>query len=190
MGAYVVSTAATDLPFDTDDARAHCRIDSDEEDDQVEQWIRDSVEAWESYTGVLLMPQTLDLYLDCFPREILLSRGPISSIAGITYVDGAGDSQTLSSSEYQSDLVSRRGRIRPAYGKVWPVTRTQLNAIRVRMIAGHATAAAIPADIIAALKLYVGHRYANREDVVVGPSVAQLPNAYQVVANRHRLSWF
>lgn len=190
MGAYVVSTAATSLPFDADAARAHCKIDADEEDDQLEEWIRDAVQAWESYTGVLLLPQTLDLYLDCFPSEILLSRGPIVSISSITYVDGAGDSQTLDSAEYQSDLLSRRGRIQPAYGKVWPVTRTQLNAVRVRMAAGHASAAAIPADIIGALKLYVGHRYANREDVVVGPSVAQLPNAYQVVANRHRLSWF
>ena len=190
MGSYVVSTPADEPPITVEQARLHCRIDQDTEDALLESWIYDAVQAWESYTGVLLMPQVVDRYLDAFCPVIELARAPIRSITSIIYTDTAGVSQTLDAADYQADLASRKARIAPAYGKVWPVTRSQFNAVRVRFAAGYADTEQIPADIIAALRLYVGHRYENRQDVVLGTIVTQLPNAYRAVADRYRISWF
>lgn len=189
MGRYVVSTAAQALPLSVAQAALHLRADEVVENDIIESWIRDAVSTWEDYTGVLLAPQTVDLYLDRFPREINVEKSPIRSIASITYVDEAGATQTLASELYQADLYSHQPRIRPAYQQVWPVTRDQMNAVRVRMEAGY-LANTVPHDILAALKLHIGHRYANREDVVTGTIATKLPNAWRTIADRHRRRWF
>ncbi len=190
MPSYVVSTPSDDLPLEVSTARLHCKADNDADDALLELWIRDATAAWESYTGVLLLPQVVDLYLDCFPSQIRIARSPVRSITSITYVDNAGVTQTLSTDDYQSDLHAHKPRILPAYGKVWPVTRSQMNAVRVRFAAGFADTDLIPADIIGALQLYIAHRFENRQDVVTGTIATQLPNAYRVVADRYRLSWF
>lgn len=189
MGRYVVSTAATLLPLDVAAAALHLRADEVVENSIIEGWIRDAVETWESYTGVLLAPQVVDLYLDCFPPQIRVARFPVNAIASIVYTDQAGDSQTLASDQYQFDPHAHQPRIAPAYQCVWPVTRDQFNAVRVRMEVGFADGTC-PQDILAALKLHIGHRYQNREDVVIGTIVTKLPNAWRTVADRYRRSWF
>jgi uncharacterized phiE125 gp8 family phage protein len=189
VGRYVVSIAAAELPLSISAVALHLRADEVIENSIIESWIRDAVETWEAYTGVLVAPQVIDMHLDRFPAEIKIAKAPISAITSITYTDGAGVSQVLASDTYQVDLYSHQPRIRPEYQHVWPVTREQMNAVRVRMTAGYSTAM-VPHDILAALKLHVGHRYANREDVVIGTIATQLPNAWRVVADRYRRSWF
>lgn len=96
-----------------------------------------------------LVTQTLDAYFHEFPhdshRRFYLP--PLQSVTSITYLDIDGVEQTLAASQYVVDAVSIPARIEPAYGVVWPSSRDQVNAIKVRFVAGYGAASAVPACI-------------------------------------------
>jgi uncharacterized phiE125 gp8 family phage protein len=90
-----------------------------------------------------IVTQTLDAYFDDFDRNGF-TLPPLQSVTSITYVDTDGVTQTLAADQYQVDSASIPARIVPAYGVLWPYTRTQLNAVTIRFVAGYTT---VPACI-------------------------------------------
>ena len=153
--------------------------DQGHEDAQLlERLIDAAMSLIESHTQRAFSPGPWQLTLDRFPScgetiEVRLS--PIISIDGITYIDAAGEEQTLSSpAEYQTDITSEPARIAPAYGTTWPRTRPQLNAVTIDMTAGEGgTPALVHPAARQAILLLVGHWYSNREAVgQVGTEIA------------------
>jgi len=99
-----------------------------------------------------LITQTVDAYFHEFPdadddEHLRFNLPPLQSVTSITYTDIDGVEQTLDSSRYLVDAVSRPARIEAAYGLVWPSTREQMNSVRVRFVAGYGDAANVPACI-------------------------------------------
>jgi uncharacterized phiE125 gp8 family phage protein len=115
-------------------------------------------------------------YLD---TEIVVPRPPLASVTSITYVDGAGATQTLSLSVYTVDTSEEPGRIRLAYGQSWPSIRDQRAAVTVRYVCGYGGPGSVPEAAKAALKLYVGHLYENREVAITGTIITQVPMAFR-----------
>jgi uncharacterized phiE125 gp8 family phage protein len=118
------------------------------------------------------------LYLDWFPECIELRKPPVQSVSSIAYLDENGDSQTLSSSLYRTDLNSRPSRIEPAYGQSWPSTYGVSNSITVTFLAGYTTQALIPEQAKQAIKLLVSHWYSHRDAVLAGTIATELPLGY------------
>lgn len=167
-------------PLGVDEAKAHLRVAADvtDEDAHIQSLVRAARELIEKHTGKALLTQTWELRLDAFPAcgEIRLPRPPLASVSSITYVDTAGSSQTWSSAEYQVDIYEEPGRIRPAYGYNWPSTRSQMNAVTVRYVAGYATAGDARLEPYrAAIKILVAEMYESREPIVTGTIVNDLP---------------
>ncbi len=115
------------------------------------------------YTGISLGSQTLELALDAFPDAIQLPQGPVTSVTSVTYIDSAGDLQTLDSADYAFDEYSTPQWVVPAYGVTWPTTLDTVNAVKVRYVAGAAT---LPYAAEAALLLMVEWLHANRGDAM------------------------
>jgi hypothetical protein len=114
------------------------------------------------------------------PRAPLVQNGTLG-IDFIKYVDTTGAQQTLDPTLYQVDPQSDSDPVRifPAFGKVWPATRYQPNAVTIQFQVGYADAAHVPARIKLAIKHAVGDWYNNRDAVAVDARVAvqELPNA-------------
>lgn len=166
--------APTVEPFDVAEAKRHLRIaaDVDEFDPDILALIA-AVRSWgEAFTGRAFLPQTWDLKADGFPACIVLPKPPVTGVTSISYIDQNGDSQTLSSALYTTDLPSGPyappGRIVPAYGQSWPSTRSQPNAVTVRFACGYADPDSVPAAIKAALKIRLNTLFEHREAIVVG----------------------
>jgi len=124
-----------------------------------------------------LITQTVDLYIDSFSDwEIKLP--PMQSVSAITYIDNDGAEQTLSASNYLVDAVSAPARITPAYGQVWPVTRAQNNAVKIRFVAGYGAASAVPKCIKNWMLMRIKQAYDERGAVNVGNSVTEFPRSY------------
>jgi hypothetical protein len=87
------------------------------------------------------------------------------AVESITYVDSSGVTQTLASTEYSIDTVSVPGRVHLAYGKSWPTTRQQWDAVRVTYVVGWA-ADSVPASIKQAILLLVSQMYEKRTEEV------------------------
>ncbi len=120
-------------------------------------------------------PDTYDLYetveglferLAVAPIRVPLAS--LRSVDSIAYLDPDGASQTLDPSAYQVS-TGAGGLIVPAYGRSWPTHRRYLESVSVRLVVGYgADADAVPEHVMQAIKLLVGHWFANREEVVVG----------------------
>src|SRR5690606_37419505 len=108
----------------------------------------------DGWLGRCLVTQTWDMALDCFPacdRPIYLPIPPIQSITSITYVDTAGDEQTLAAGSTTGgwELSHDKAwvpRINLKYGMTWPTTRDQPEAVTVRFVAGYSPSEDSPAD--------------------------------------------
>ena len=106
-----------------------------------------------------------------FPEgAILLPRGPVTAITSVTYVDAAGTTQTIGSTNYLIDDLQIDAWLLPAYGYDWPATRDEANAVRVRYDAGWVTC---PAAVKQWILLAVGTLYASREADADRPALPQ-----------------
>jgi hypothetical protein len=110
---------------------------------------------------------------------IILPRAPLVSIDSVQYLDTTNILQTLNLSQYVVTTGSP-GRMAPIFGAIWPVTLPQIGAVQIQFTAGYsADASAVPANVVAAIKLVLGLLYENREAVIQG-SFAELPASLAV----------
>ena len=120
---------------------------------------------------------------------MILPRAPVSSITSISYIDSAGDAQTLDSSYYSIDDYDPWPSIKPAYGMTYPTHQDIHNAITVTYVAGYGSErGSVPNDIREALLIIVGNwiRYQSVNESGTLPSTVPYA-AKQLLDNYRRL---
>lgn len=151
-------------PVTVEEVKEQLRIDSDDEDALLARLISVARRHGETVLRRSFISTTWRMKLDYFPRGITLTRAPVISVESITYLDVAGDSQTLSSGVYSLNADDEPARIVLAYGQSWPSVRDILRAVTITFVAGYGTTAAdVPETIRHWILLAVGQLYENRE---------------------------
>lgn len=174
-------------PIESDLVRAHVKIDTIAGEDTLEDQLveevlipaarqRGEIATRRQFRG----PVTYDLVLPRLPREpfIEMPRPPFLSLVSFAYLDTTGAEQTLIE---DTDIVvlapsgekPGRARIALTAGTSWPATLDQADAVRIRFTCGYG--ASLPGILKQAMLLDIGTLYADRENVVKGTSVAELP---------------
>jgi uncharacterized phiE125 gp8 family phage protein len=184
MGSLSLITPPEFEPITFDEAKAHCRVDVDDDDALITGLIVAARQHVENVTGRQLITATWALKLDCWPCWIDVPRAPLLSTpaVAITYLDTAGATQTLATNQYRVDApvgpTASRGTIERAYGVLWPSLYGVSNCVTVTFTAGYgASPDTVPQAIRQAMLLMIGHWYINREDVITGTISVQLPLA-------------
>lgn len=137
------------------------------------------LEGWNGILGgVCLGLQTWRQDFDRIDRCLPLALSPVRNIASVTWRNAAGQIATIAAEEYS--LRTDAGgvsscRFRNAYAL--PTDLYEVGAVSVTYQAGYAI---VPAPIVQAILLSVGAWYENREETVIGVSVASLPEAVAV----------
>ncbi len=145
----------------------------------------------ESRLGYPILRQTRQTHLWSFPcGAIWLGGGDTLTVGQVRYFDTAGTQQVLPTTDYVVDAVSRPATIEAAPFKNWPATLNQPGAVKIDWTAGWAAAADVPADLIHAIRLMIGHWEQNREAVVVGTTNSSLELAVDALLEPHRLWTF
>ena len=170
--AYKVATAPTSEPFTRAEAKTWLKIPTAvTADDLVVDAIIAAARTWaEQGTSRALMTQTIEEYFDCWPEcgVFALSVAPVQSITSVSYQSG-GSYVTWSSANYYTDLVSTPCRIVAKAGVSAPSYDTDApNAFKVVYVAGYASAASIPANIMHGMRQKMAFMYENREDIPLG----------------------
>lgn len=172
---YKVTTQPTIEPITLAEAKNYLQIDDFTDDDAL---INDLIKAarvdTEKFLNVGLIEQTVKQYYNdwennaVYGSSLRLSLSPVLSIESIQYVDTDGATQTLASTEYQTDLVNLPCHIYAGYNKTLPTVRTQtVNAVTVTYKVGYGTTAAdVPRNIKNAMYLMIRDWYDNRENPV------------------------
>lgn len=179
MSLVTITSPATE-PISLEMARLQCKCGADE-DALLSLYIQSAREWAEDYLNRALITQTIELRLDAFPAgDIKLLKANAQSIVSITYTDATGADQVLPGTAYVLDAeASHAGWVLPADGTSWPATAGVINAVRVRYLAGYGSeAAAVPANIRLWMLAMVVLQYEQRSPVVVGATVAGLPDRY------------
>jgi uncharacterized phiE125 gp8 family phage protein len=152
------------------------RLDSDLDDAYVSALITAARERVELFLRRALITQTFEYSMDRFPTLIYLPRPPLQSVEWIKYLDRAGVLQTLQAEDYVVDLSSNEmGRVAQAWNRYWPVTRSSINSVVIRFVAGYGDSAEnIPQAIRHGILIETANLYENREDMVLGSTVGLL----------------
>lgn len=140
------------------DARAHVRIPSTDQDEQIGVWVRAATRKLEQDTELALLTQTWELTLTGFPSwpdPIVIPRRPIQTIASVKYYDTAGVLQTVTNTDYLLDAW--RPRIGLAQTKYWPAALRTFQPVVIRFDAGYMAPDLVPEDLKHAVRLLVGH---------------------------------
>lgn len=178
MGLKLINAAGTE-PVTLAQLKAQCRIDTSDDDAVLTLAIAAARAKAENYTGTAIVTQTWDQTLDAFPdAEIELLKPPVTSIASVSYVDTAGANQVLASSNYRLDDSTYPGWLLPAFNVSWPATQDQANAVTIRYVTGYANEAEVPGDMKAWILLTAAFIYAQREAMVLGGKIAEIPNRF------------
>ncbi|MFA5376959.1 MAG: hypothetical protein WC455_14510 [Dehalococcoidia bacterium] len=139
----------------------------------------------ETFTSRALITQTWTAYLNDFPDGdfIELPRPNLLTVASVKYRNctwTTGDWTTWAATNYIEDTTRWKGRVQLAYGISWPsITPYPVDAVAVEFTAGYGPAAAnVPQAIRQAITLYAATLYENREEIITGAAVSQIPAPY------------
>lgn len=174
-----VSEAATDEPITVEEARLHLRIDHEDEDTAITEWIATARKHCEDVSRRAFVTRTLTGEMDVWPNDnvIELPYPPLIAVASITYTDEDGNALEFSASNYLVDVHREPGRIVLRRSASWPsVTLREVGAILIEWTAGYGEAADVPAEYKAAIKLVVGDLYENREAITAAQGLTVTTN--------------
>lgn len=175
----IQTVAPNEEPVTLAEAKLHCKVDGAEDDALLTALIVSARQQAEHRTGRALVTQQWELTLDRFPVDSLELPNPkLVSVESVTYLDADGVRQTLANTEYQVVTDELIGRILPAYGKSWPSCRVQPGSVVVSFTCGYGAAAAVPPSIKTWMLLAVGTWYGQREGIITGTIVAELPRDF------------
>lgn len=173
----VLATGPTVEPVSVAEAKAHCRVDTTDDDTLLGNLIKGARQYVESICQPrrALISQTWKLVLDRWPVSNTLELGvaPLASVSSVKYTDEDGVETTFSSSNYLVDTYSEPGRLRLKADASWPsVTLQALNGLVVTFTAGYgASSSYVPETFRQAILLLVGNWYENREAQAVSGAV-------------------
>lgn len=181
--AVEIVTAPAEEPVSLQEAKDHLRVEVTADDALIGRLITDAREWVERFTRRALVTQTRRLWAYQFPDSAFdqdgigrdsacrdctalhLPGGKVQSVLSVQFTDTAGVLQALETTEYTLDSKDpqKHARLVPAYGKSWPATRDEANAVQVQYVAGYGAAAAVPAIVKQAILLHAGWHYETRE---------------------------
>lgn len=172
--ALTKTTPAANEPITLAEAKAHLRIDSNDENDYINGLIAAAREMAEAYTARAFVTSTFTMKLDDFPDgegAIRLPRTPLGSVTSIQYIDANGSTQTLSTDIYEviSDDTQASIVLKPQ--RVWPSAQFEkYHAVTITFTAGYgASHSSVPQAARSAMFLIIGNLFENREGVTERP---------------------
>jgi uncharacterized phiE125 gp8 family phage protein len=178
-------TPPTVEPVTLAEAKAHCRIDTNDDDAYVASLITAAREWCEQYLDRTLVQTQWVMRFDSFPYEIELPRPPVATAGTatavtVTYTLGDESTAVLSSSQYRVDRHSTPGVVRQLRSGTWPANLDDKNAVTVTWWAGYGSSSSdVPAAIRHAMLMLIAYWYDNRSAVLIGSISKQLEFAVE-----------
>lgn len=181
MSSLVRITSPAVLPLSLAEVKSAARLEGMDEDDAlVASYLRSAVEQLDGAAGILgmcLISQQWRLTIDRFPISgvITIPLPPLQSVDALTYVDAAGDEQSILDYTVYGIGAPWQARLSHAFNGGWPTARRQDSAITVTFTAGYGDSwNDVPHPIRQAITVMVAAAYdgcprAEEVDSLLGP---------------------
>lgn len=158
MLAPVRTVAPINMPVSLAEAKAHLRLDHDDQDDLISAQIRAAtawLDGWSGILGRALITQTWRQEFGRFADHLPLPLAPVTAIDSVSYFDAGNVQQTLDTGVYDLFADARGAYVTLRPGQSWPATFRRTDAVSVTFTAGYGAAADVPEPICQAILLIV-----------------------------------
>ncbi|MYM37257.1 hypothetical protein GTP38_23300 [Duganella sp. FT94W] len=167
-------------------AKANLRVDGDYLDEVITAWLEGIISVLEHEIGQCLMRQTWRLVLPAFPLSSLSNSAdvctcaivlphPVLKVNSLTYVDVAGDEQTMPDVAYELSAGEIETALLPASGTSWPTTAVRPDAVIVEVECGYGDE---PGKVPACIRLYILAKLVEQFDPTSKPDKNSVQSAY------------
>jgi len=168
----------------------HLRVDHDEDDGVLAEYIAAARVHVEAYTRRRLITQAVRLTLDGFGCDgrapVLLPVAPVQSVDVVRYMDRSGTWQVLAADQYRLTASRQPVELWPIYGTAWPVPRLDAAVVEIDMTVGYGAAGSdVEPQLLQALRMLVAHWYENRAAASI-KAVSPVPMGVEALLNPHR----
>lgn len=168
MLAPVLVTPPDAAPVSLVEAKAHLRVDHDDDDAVIAAMVEAAtalLDGWRGVLGRAMVTQTWRQDLRAWPwgRKLYLTVDPALEIVAIRYWPADGGAQAaLAEDRYSGILADHLGPF-VRLGADLPALACRDDAVSVEFVAGFGAPEDVPASLKAAIMLMVGHLYEHRE---------------------------
>jgi uncharacterized phiE125 gp8 family phage protein len=180
MTAALITGPALE-PVSLDDAKAHLRLDTDDDDVLVGAAICAAICAArfhvEAATRRVFIEQGWRIYLDAWPRSriVTIPVAPLIAVDAVTIYDVAGAPALVDEDDYQVDVASVPGRVVLSRTALQTVGRA-VNGIEIDVTAGYGVSSVdVPSPIRQAIMMLVAHWFEYRSAVSQDLALASVP---------------
>lgn len=177
MLAPVRTVAPALLPVSLDEAKAHLRVDTTDEDALISRLIGAATSYLDGYTGILgraLITQTWRADFGYFD-DWRIPVGDVIALSSVTHYDAVNVQQTLATSVYQLLRDGLGPYLALKVSQSWPSYYSRDDAVSVTWTAGYGPAASnVPEAIRHGILMMVADFYRNRESAVIGTINSEL----------------
>lgn len=174
--AWTRTTEPAIEPITLAEAKLHARITSTADDAALASYIGVARQAAEDVLNRGLLTQTWKLTLSSFADRIWLPMAaPLQSVSSVKYYDSDGTLQTLASTYYDTDTVSRPAALVRAANQSWPSLQSDRRTGRVEItyVVGWTAASLVPQRIRQGIRMYVAYLDADRDGLAEQASAAR-----------------
>ena len=211
--ATVQTSAPTVEPITLEEAKAHLRLDTADDDALIRTLILTSRLHIEVALGIALITQTWSCFFDRWPvldgapvqpggaaftvpdaatrsratpGAMMLPIGPVQSVDAVRVYAEDGMFLELPLTDFSFDLVGRSPRVIRRPAAMTPEPGRRLNGIEFAVTCGFGAAGAdVPAPIRQALLLLVAHWYEHRDPGEIGTPEARVPAAVSALLSNY-----
>lgn len=171
-------------PVSLADAKAFCRVDTDDDNLTLELLIVAAREWVEGRIGQIFLPREVtDVFAD-FEADLVLSKWPVDAASvTIDYVDGDGYDQGFD--DFVVLAANRPASLALDTDASWPTVSSLGQAVTVTYDAGYDPYTDVPDAIRLAILMIVSARYDNRGGVS-DKSFDEVPLGVEEMLRRHR----
>lgn len=188
--ALLLTTPPALEPVSLAEAKAHLRLDGDDEDALVSSLIETARIHVERTLGLALLTQGWSLLLDRWPDAPVLKfpLGPVQAVSAVEVAHADGGTQAFAPEHYFLDTASIPARLALTGSQPWPVPGRRMAGIGIAFTAGFGDGAGdVPRPIRQALLLLVAHWFENREPVSLSAAVEVPATAAALLAPYRRV---
>lgn len=168
MYKKIVSQEPLDGLITLPEVKAHCRVFTDFEDTYLSSLIPVYLDMAQSYTGRMLTTGSAVAVVHSWQSQVLLPFGNVTEVTKLVL-------DNTESTAFTFDDVSQIISINAPYATA-----------RIEFNAGYET---LPVVVKQAVLVMISTAYANRDDVVVGQTVNEMPRTSRDLLDRVKLPW-
>lgn len=176
-------------PVSLAEAKAHLRIDTDDEDGLLASLITSARLHIEAHLNVVLLNQSWSVYFDSWPDDgvVVLPMAPLVSVNAVSIRSEQGDATIISDNNYYADISGRTPRLVRSRTGVWPPPKRKAGGIEITLTAGYGEEPEeVPQNIRQAILLLTAHWFENRELVSLSDRFVDVPAAVFALLQPYR----